>query len=87
MWRSATGVHLTDDNLKSNRVFPFKSKPGLTHGQQPLRADLRGEVGEALGQVCGGRSLALAHIEVVGIIWNHKHADRINITSLLAACL
>ncbi|TNN44621.1 hypothetical protein EYF80_045191 [Liparis tanakae] len=55
MRSSATGVHLTDDrnNLKRNRVFPLKSEARLTHGQQPLRANLRGEVGEALGQVTG----------------------------------
>lgn len=47
----------------------------LTHGEQPLRANLRGEVGEALREVCGRRGITLAHVEVIGIIWSHTHTS------------
>lgn len=45
----------------------------LTHGGQPLRANLRREVGEALWEVCGGRTVTFTHVEVIDIIWSHTH--------------
>lgn len=42
-------------------------QPALHRGE-PLRANLRGEVGEANGEVCSGRGIAVIEVEVIRII-------------------
>lgn len=54
-----------------------ETRSALTHGGQPLGANLRREVGEHLWKVCGGRPVALAHVEVIRVIWSwtQKHTQ------------
>lgn len=45
------------------------ARGALTHGGQPLGAELRGVVGEVLREVCGGRPVTFTHVVVIVVIW------------------